>query len=322
MRVCFGLAAAAVLALASFTQAAPFDAKEVSADVKWAAHLDVDALLASSLAKTAREQILKENPKIEAQLAAARNLFRFDPLADLHGVTVYGTQLKEGTGVCVIHAKIDQKLIIDLVKTNADYESTAYGKYELHSWKKPGSSKYDVGAFFKPDVIVLAASLDELKAALDVLDGTKPNISADYASLASAIPPGTYLIAGAKDLAAAKLHPEFPVFRQVDSVLLAAGENQGQVFAGAALTMKDAETAKNVKAVLDGGAAFATLVKGDDAEVMKLVHAVKATLTDKTIHIEAQAPADLVWQFLQKSINAQKAAHLHSILKKHHGISR
>jgi hypothetical protein len=307
MRVCFALTAAVVLALAGLAQAGPFDAKEVSADAKWAAHLDVDALLASNLVKKAREQIIKEHPGLDAKLAAIRNLFRFDPLADLHSITIVGTQLKKDTGVAIIHAKVDQKLLTDMVKTNPGYEATAYGKYELHTWLKDGGPKHDHGVFFKPDVIVMGASIDEVKAALDVLDGTKPNISAEYAKLASAIPPGTILIAGAKDLAEANLHPESPLSKQVDSALLVAGESQGQMFVRATLNVKDAETAKKIKAVADGAGALITLVKSDDADLMKLISGVKVTIEDKSVHLEGQASVDLLLDLMQKHIAKKKA---------------
>jgi hypothetical protein len=312
MRVYLGLVA--VLALASVTQAAPFDAKEVSADVKFAAHLDVDALMASHLVKTARDQIFKEHPHLEARLAAIRSLFHFDPMADLHGVTVYSTQLKKDTGVVIIHAKVDQKLLTDLAKANPGYESTTYGKLELHSWLKEGGSNRDHAAFFKPDVIVFGASLDELKAALDVLDGAKPNISKDYASLASSIPSGTILIAGAKDLATANLHPESPLSKKIDSILLVAGENQGQVGVHATLNVKDAATAQKMKTVADGALALAMLVKSDDADSMKLVDGVKVTVDDKSVCVEAQSSADLLLEMIHKHMMKKKARCLDSIL--------
>jgi hypothetical protein len=308
MRAYFALAAAVVLTLASLAQAGPFDAKEVSADAKWAAHLDIDGLMASNLVKKAREQILKEHPELENKLAAFRNLFRFDPMTDLHGITIYGTRpIKKDTGVVVIHAKVDEKLLADMVKTNPEHETATYGKYELHSWLKDGGPKHDHAAFFKSDVIVFGASIDELKAALDVLDGTKPNVSEAYASLASAIPPGAILMAGAKDLAEADLHLESPLSKQIDSALLVVGENQGQVFVRATLNVKDAEIAKKMKAVADGALALATLVKSDDADALKLIDSVKVTLADKSITVEGQAAVDLLWGLLQKEAAKKKA---------------
>jgi hypothetical protein len=314
MRAYFGLAAAVILGLAGLAQAGPFDAKEVSGDAKWAAHLDVDALHASSLAKKAREQIFKEHPQIEAMLAAARNLFRFDPMTDLHGITIYGTQLKKDTGVAIIRAKVDQKLLTDLVKANPTYEATTYGKFELHTWQKD-ADKLNHAAFFKADVIVFGASIEELKAAIDVLDGTKGNISQAYASLAPAIPPGTILIAGAKDLAEANLHPESPLSKQIDSALLVVGENQGQVgevFVRAVLNVKDAETAKRIKAVADGALALAALAKSDDADAMKLLGGMKVTVADKSVNVEGRAAVDLLWNLMQKEIAKKKAEHQHN----------
>jgi hypothetical protein len=258
--------------------------------------------------KKAREAILKEHPEAESQLAIIRSLFRFDPTTDLHGITIYGTQLKKDTGVAVIRAKVDQKFLLDLVKATPEHQVSTYGKYELHTWLKDGK-KRENAAFFQPDVIVFGASADELKAALDVLDGTKPSFAEKGEALAKAIPPGTILVGGARDLSEANLHPESPLSKQINSLLLVAGENQGQVFVRAALNVKDAEIAKQIKAVADGALALATLVKSDDADAMKLIGGVKVTLNDKVISVEGQAAVDLLWTQMQKEIAKKKAEH-------------
>jgi hypothetical protein len=316
MRVYLGLAAAVVLGLASLTQAGPIDLKDVSADVKWAAHLDVDALVASNAFKKVREEIVKQHPEAESHLAALRSMLHFDPLSDLHNITIYGTQLKKDTGVAVIHAKVDQPLLLQMVKKNPEYKATTYGKYELHTWLKDGGPKHDNATFFKPDVIVFGASLDELKAALDVLDGTNPNLAAQHEAVAGMIPPGAILVAGAKDLGEANLHPESSLSKQADSALLVVGEKDGNVFVRATLNVKDAEVAKHLKTVLDGAVAFLSLVKDDTpdpAALKQLIDSVKTTLNDKSLTVEAQASVDLLWSVVEKEI-AKKKAGQHSIL--------
>jgi hypothetical protein len=308
MRAYFGLAAAVVLGFAALAQADPLDVKQVSADFKWAAHLDVDALMASGMMQKVRPQILKEHPQVETQLGILRNLWRFDPMTDLHGITVYGTQLKKDTGVAIIHAKVDQKLLLEMVKTTPEHQVSTYGKYELHTWLKEGQ-KHENATFFKPDVIVFGASADELKAALDVLDGTKPGLTVNSETLASLIPPGTILAAGARNLSEANLHPESPLSKQADSAMLVVGEKQGQVFVRATLNVKDAEIAKQVKAVADGALALAALVKSDDPDALKLIGAVKVTQADKAISVEGQAAIDLLWAQMQKEIAKKKAEH-------------
>lgn len=306
MRATLGMALAVVLMLAGLAQAGPLDTKQISADAKWAAHLDVDALVASNMFKKVQAQAIKDHPQLEAQLRAFRNLFRFDPLTDLHGITVYGAQLKKETGVAVIHAKVDQKLLLDLVKANPSYQGGTYGKYELHAWKD--HAKHQNAAFFKPDVIVFGASTDELKAAIDVLEGTKPSLAGDSGALL----PGLIFYARARDLGEASLHCKSPLSKQVDSAVLMLGENKGEMGLRVSLTAKDAETAKHMKAVADGALSLATLTKVDDSDAMKLIGAVRTTLADKAVTVEGSAPVDLIWSLIQKEI-AKKAAHKASL---------
>jgi hypothetical protein len=310
MRAYFGLAAAVVLALASLAQATPLDVKQVSADMKWAAHLDVDGLIASGLVKKAREEILKAHPEIESHLTMLRNLWRFDPLKDLHAVTVYGTQLKKDTGVAIIHANVDQKMLLEMVKTTPDHQVTTYGKFELHTWLKDGT-KRENATFFKPDVIVFGASLDELKAALDVLDGTKPGLSIDSNELNGLVPPGTIFVAGAKDIDTAELPRESALIKKAESFLLVVGEKEGQVTVRATLNVKEAEIAKQIKTIIDGALALGTLVKSDDPDALKIIGGVKTTLADKTVTVEAQAPVDLLWTHIQKEVAKKIAEHQH-----------
>jgi hypothetical protein len=282
------------------------DLKQVSADAKWAAHLDVDALMASGVMKKVGPQILKEHPEAETHLGILRNLWRFDPVTDLHGITIYGTQLKKDTGVAVIHAKVDKKLLLEMVKTTPEHQANAYGKFELHTWLKEGR-KRENAAFFKPDVIVFGASADELKAALDVLDGSKPSFAGKSESMTGTIPPGTILFAAAKDLGEANLHPESPLSKQADSAMLVVGEKEGQVFVRGSLTVKDAEIAKKIKTVADGVLALASLVKSDDADALKVIGGVKVAQADKAVSVEAQAPIDLLLAQLEKEIAKKKA---------------
>jgi hypothetical protein len=298
MRVWVGLAVAAVLGMAGLTQASQVDMKQVSADAKWAAHLDVDALMASKSMQKVREQIIKDHPNAESALAMIKTVWRFDPRTDLHGVTVYGTQLKKDTGVAIIRAKVDQKFLLDLVKLTPEYKTEKYGKYDLHTWVQDG--KKHNSTFFQDDVLVFSPSVDELKAALDVLDGTKPNFTTKTPGSTPMLPPGTILAAGAHGLGEADLPCHSPLSKQADVAWVFIGENQGEVFVRGALKVKDAEIAKKLKAVADGALALASLSKMDDADALKLIDAVKVTLADKVISVEAQAPVDAVWAQIQK----------------------
>ena len=197
------------------------------------ADLDADALMAASFTQKARDRLMKEHPDLQARLDLLRNLWRFDPEKDLHGITVYGTRLKKDTGVAVIHAQVDQKLLLDLAKAAPDHEVTTYGQYELHTWRKD-AHKLDHAAFFKPDVLVFGASLDELKAALDVLNGTKPNYAAANEKLLDLSPSGAIFVAGARDISSAEVPHESPLVKHAESFLLVLERIRAGVPAGIA----------------------------------------------------------------------------------------
>jgi hypothetical protein len=314
MRRTLGLAFAVILGFAGMAQAAPLDLKDVSAEAKWAAHLDCDALVASSIAKKAHEQFVKEHPGAEGHLAMVRSLWNFDPTKDIHSVTIYGRQIKRETGVAIVRAKVDQNRLLEKAKLAPDHRVVTYGKYELHSWTHDKGSKHErtlTGAFYKPDVILFSVASDEVMAAIDVLDGVKPSFASKNPSLAGQIPAGSILVAGVTGLSGVDLPCKSPLAKQADSVVLAIGETQGEVFVAGQLTVKTTEVAEQMKTVLDGGLALASLLHGDDAEAIKLIGAVKVSAAGKVVTVEGRASADSVWAAAQKAIAKAKSMHKH-----------
>lgn len=316
MRKTLGLAFGVVLALATAVGAAPLDLKQVAADAKWAAHLDVDALMASSMVQKARAQMLKEHPEAEGHLAMVRAIWKFDPTTDIHSITIYGSRLKKDTGVAIVRAKVDQALLLDRAKMAPEHRVSTYGKYELHNWVHAKGSKHEramTGTFFSPDVMVFGATSEEVMAALDVLDGTKPNFADKEPSLTGATPAGTILVAGVSGLGDVDLPCKSPLAKQAETMLLVVGENQGEVFVQGRLSVKQADIAQQIKTVVDGALALATLAKSDDADAVKMISGVKVAVVDKAVTVECRGAVDAVWSQLQKEIAKKKAAH-----KDHH----
>jgi hypothetical protein len=304
MKKLFGLAVAAVLCLATSARSAPLDPQQMPADAKWGVHLDVDALHASTVFQKARKEFLKNHPEAESHLAKLRETWKFDPAADLHGITIYGTQVKKDTGVAIIHAKVDESLLLEKVKQAPDHQTAKHGKYELHTWTHAKGSKHNrsmTGTFYSSDVLVFGASVDEVKAALDVLDGAKPNVLGKVSELNFSLPPGAILVAGAIGLTDADLPTKSPIAKKINSLVLAAGEDQEAIFVVAQAAAKQTQTAQQIKAVLDGALAMAALAHSDDAEAMKLIGAVKAELSDKTVSVEWKAPVEAVLALMQKA---------------------
>lgn len=320
MRTRLALAIAVTLGLVGAVRAEPLSLQQIPADVKWAAHLDVDALRASSLPQKARQQILQSHPEAERHLAMVCDVWNFDPRTDLHGLTIYGTQIKPNSGVAIVNAKVDQDLLLEKVQQAPDHRTTKYGKYELHSWTHAVGAPNQrpmTGTFYKPDVLVFGATVDEVKAALDVLDGTKPNFlsQAPATGLTLSIPAGSILVAGVTGLAGVDLPCKSPLTKQTDTIVLTVGESQGDVFVVGQIIAKTAEVAQQLKTVADGALALASLAHNGDVEAMKIVNAVNFSVSDKAVNVEFRAPVDIVWANAEKAI--AKANEMHKHWRKH-----
>ncbi len=297
------VAVAIVLGFATVVQAEPLDLKQVSADAKWVAHVDVDAIRASTVAQKAYQQCLEKHKDAEKHLAKVREKLGMDPTKDLHGVTFYGKQLKKHTGVVIVQANADRKHLLAKVKEAPDYRAVTYGSHKLHTWTHRKGKKDEhavVGCFHKPTVIVFGRTAVDVSEALDVLDGKSSGLAGSNSPLIAEIPAGAIFLAGATGLDGDELPCKSPLVKQSEALSIALGEHGGESFAMAKLATKSDEVADQVKAVVEGVRAMAALRHGSDADAMKIVKALKVAVADKAVTVELRVSADEVWTHLQK----------------------
>ncbi len=307
-----GIALAAFLGLAAIGRAEPLELKQVAADAKWLAHVDVDAMRESIVVQKAYHKCMEMHKDAEKRLDKIHELLGVDPRKDLHGVTVYGKDLEKHHGVLIVHADVDQKLLLEKAQKAPDHKVAKYGSYEIHSWtRKHGKESHTAfGTFFKPNVLVFARSEAAIQGALDVLDGKSPGITDQKSPLAGRVPPGATLIVRAS---AVGPQVKCPILKDADSFRLTLGENKGESFYRGRLTMKSPEAADQVKAVVEGFKAMVGLTHGSDAAAMKLVGAIKVTTQDKTVRVAWSAPAEEVWTAIEKAAKEIRA----KMAKKH-----
>jgi hypothetical protein len=296
---------AALLLLAAVGQAAPLDTKNVAADAKWVVHVDVDVVRDSTVVKRAFETcpLLKNNSG--KWFDKIRDKIGVDLRKDLHGITLYGRDTEKTHGVAIVFATVNQKLLLDKAAKAADHKVTKHGAIDIHSWteKHGAKSHAAAGAFYKPDVLVFARSVEGVAAAIDVLDGKSPGIADRKSPLAGRVHAGTSFLARAIAIPA---NVRCPVLKQAESFRVSLGEHDGKSFYRAIVVMKSPEAAAQVKAITDGLKAIVSLKFSDDADIMKLVDGLKATAKDNIVRVRWNASADDVWTVLDKL--AKKAA--------------
>ena len=110
-------------------QAAKINPAHIPAKAKWLLHMDIDAFKETTLGK---HVMAEANEKGLQKMKALQDMFGIDLENDIHGATAFGNGKKDN-GVLIIHAKANQKKLMNFVVLNDTYEKTSHGKHDIHS---------------------------------------------------------------------------------------------------------------------------------------------------------------------------------------------
>ena len=114
-----------------------------------------------------------------------------NPMEDVLGATLYSNRYGGHVGVGLVYVKkLDRQKMVGLLKEkHPDHKTSEYGSRTLYSWTvgHHGKKMDLTGTFASDTLIVIGADAEQVKAALDVLDGKKPGLAKD-APLIKGIP--------------------------------------------------------------------------------------------------------------------------------------
>ena len=134
MRRLFALLAfGSALTLSAGLQAAPLNQSDVGNNAKWLLHIDFDAAHASKIGEDMRSHML-EHEGVKKAIEKIKTDLGMQLPQDLHGVTLYGSELKPHTGVMIIYAKADKDKVMAKLKAKPDFKSVKDGSYEIYSF--------------------------------------------------------------------------------------------------------------------------------------------------------------------------------------------
>jgi len=284
---------AVLLGMSATAKAAPLDLKHVSADATWLGHVDFDAMRKSIVV-----QKYMEKYKGSGGMEIAKKMLGLDPEKDLHGMTFYGKEIGKHKGVMILHAKVNRDRVMGMAKMLPRHQIADYRDHKLHSWThtpRHGSETHTVAAaFYGNEWIVLASSVDELKQAVDVLDGKQPSLTRDSA-LAGTVPAGSTMLMRFEGVSTAKLPDKCKVAKQTQSFRFVTGEHEGTSFYRARATMTNEAVVGQLREILEGLRALGQIHVGDSKTGQKLVDALKFKADGMTLTILWSAPAEDVW---------------------------
>ena len=286
------LAAAALLATAHSTaQALPADTKYIDATAKWMVHLDIDALLDSSVAQHA----LETNPHLSGQkLKALQTLTGIDIEKGLHGITVFGNG-EPDNGVIIVHAKAKQDNLVSFVQLNDKYQSKEHNGQTIHSFpddKKPGKR---ISACFLPgDKIVFAQQTKWVELGIDLLKGERPAINSnsemeeigDFQDYPVLLAYGDF-----SALHKNKNPKKAAAFQQAKRLGLSIGEVEGRVKGMLGIVTENAETALQIENFLRGIIAMGMLSQENNPALATLASSVQVKRNESTlVGVEVDIP--------------------------------
>lgn len=305
MRVLVGLVCALVLSTAGFVRAEALNPKQVAADAKWVAHLDVDTMRASVVVDKAYQECEPVVKAFGAKIDELKAIGQvIDPMKDLKGITVYGTDLQNPEAVAIVQANLSESALGTLqqsVQQLPGYASSTHGAYELHTWvhKCPMGEKKLTATYVQPDILVFGSSVQAVEKALDVLGDAKLSIDGKSALAAKPLA-GALLVVRVAGLGSVeKLPVKSPIIAAADVIGLTLGENNNEAYLSADLSAKDTKAAEELKTNIESSLTSALLAV-DDSDVADLINAVQVTSNDKTVTVDVRGPADVGWNYLKK----------------------
>ena len=300
-----GLCACGLLA-----QGAPLKRSDIIATPAWLLHLDFDRLRTTTVGQYVLTEM--DKPEAKAQLAVVQTIFDFDLRTQLHGATLYGTSVAPDTGVLIIYADFNADRLLLLARAAKDYQSTPHNQHVIHNWldeKKPAKNgvKPRVFAAIQGNRVIFSQREADVATALDVLDGTTPNLTAGQLFPDLGQPGNSDMVeAGAGKLNLPDSDPNATIMKLAQNVQLKLGEQQQQCIGTINLLTDNQQVATHVLQISQGILAL-TKMQNDKPEVAQLVNALTISQDGARVVGRLSLPSADVVKIIQADA-ARKAA--------------
>jgi hypothetical protein len=281
--------------------AEPFRREHVAQNATWMVHIDGDGMRQSLVMQRLWQREVSGWEDVEGRIAAIVDQMCMDPSQDLSAILAYGPTLGSPDGVLIVYAAVDRTRLVERVRQAPEHRTGDHREFVWHAWVQADGPV--TCGFFRPDVLVFAKTDARVMAALDVLDGRSPAIAPQHPLAAQAVPSGTILLLRAVNLNDAVLPLKSPVIKQCVALQIAYGEHEQISFSELSLELESAETAEQVRAVLEGVRATALLQFGADPAWERLLKRIRVARSDNRVDVTTSAPTDEVWEIIETVLN-------------------
>lgn len=268
---------------------------DVAANSVWVLHVNCDTLRPTAIGKYIMAEL--EKPEAQAKLAVFQDMFSFDLRTQLHGLTLYSAGSTPQDGVLLVYADFDANKLVILAKAANDSKNTTHNGHTIYNWvddnkKAHHGEKQRVYASIQGNRIIFGQRESAVSQALDVLDGSIPNLSTGSAfpQLGGAND-ATFLSGAARKLDLSQSDPNAAIFRLSKAIRLQIGEVQQNLTGTLTLEANDEEVAGSMTAIAQGMIGLLKLQK-DKPEVAKFLQAINLKQDGSSVVLALNMPTD------------------------------
>jgi len=303
------LVAACVAAAALSAPAAPLQRADVSANPAWILHVDCDALRQTYIGKYLLYQM--DKPEMNSNMLAFQSIFTFDLRTQIHGLTGYCDGPASKNGIVILYADVDPDRLIKLVQAADGADAFTNNQQVIYTWidkaKKPenGDSPRKYAAF-QGSRVIMSTGRESMIAALAVIDGAAPNLSASkvWPELGAASD-ATFVQAAARKLDFLGSDPNMGLLKMSKQARLKASEADEQLNVALTAELGDESTATQMSIVVQGLVALLSLQR-DNPAAAKLAGGLSVKRDGSILTVTLAIPStDLIAAL--KAYTAEKA---------------
>ncbi len=301
----FKLALVWAIALTAVAQAGELNPKQVPADAKWLAHVDLAALEETKALQKVRDTWPQKTERFRTWM---QETYGVDPREDFESVTLYGTSYGKDDCVMILTSDYSTEKVKSRIESQQDVQKTEWCDHTLytcpigkagkdksyaqdqqqtqqaHSSSSGKSTDRVSWALIDDNTIAYSKSVRGLKDAIETIEGHNESLAGKDSKLTADLPNGAVAYAAATSLDSISHEGMlFPILRQHEHACFVLGERDGKLFDELKLVARNEEVAKQMKQVIEGYTAALKVSCMDSEPMSKMMDNVEIKQDGSTV---------------------------------------
>ena len=281
-----------LVAAGSSLRAAPLPKSQVSGDAKWVVHLDMEQFAPSQTCKLMMGG-KSDSKSFQSILDHYRILLGVDPLKDISGLTLYGSEITGNRGTALISGALNYRAIIKQLSAYPQYTTKTYGKLTLHTWMDKMSGRPLWACFQSTRLLILASDEASVMNAVSTIEGSRSNLTntRTVAVPMPAVREGTFFTALTKGYAGSNTDPiKAMILRNTEAAAMQLAESHGMVDGTILLKAVSSDSAEQIHQILNGLMVSASLTDSS-SPIAKLAGMSEVSQDNNNVSLKIHCPA-------------------------------